>query len=811
MQLIKNRRGNAIENVFIVPYSHIDWAWRNNRQYFIHRNRQVIFAALDFLDREKSYRWEGIHRVHVFEDFWNKYPEFRKRLRKFVREGRIDLTGSALSTPLFPWYEEEALMRNLAYGKKCYEAFFGKVEDLTLYFADVPNAFAQLPQIASKFGFKYYLMDRPETALTAKGIPREFIFESPDGSRILCNQTMYGLTFPGGGDHCVLSPGSFESKTAEVARRISFIVKTSLVPVTYLPDAADWAFPSLNLPEFVSFWNKRFKAPKMIIATHTEYFKKLESFKNKLPVFKGNLDPISWNGVYGLNGEIPNSKLRRLTNQLLLAEKLDALCHLRAAKKPSSRINFLPHWKELNELYEHGGYSTSYVFPEDYRFCERRVAKMERELNSKMELAVKPMTGKGKGGWVFNQLSWERKDWIEKNDRAFMVTAPPLGYARVDAKPAVNSDLRATGNTLENQYYRLNFKHGKLAGIYLKEHEKELVDSSRNSAGEILIDEGDITLLTANFLRHHQAVYRKDAAILEKSHKISAVLRASFRRNVIAQTITLYADKKGIFIRTEIDNREPDLRYRIALPLALSAKPRIFGDDLFIVEEKNLADEPLVGYSRSRPGKGFESFFETAPGESRGENKGVFYALRFASLEDGDAGAGLLNKGTVGYVAENNVLSNILLRSSRKESMDQYGICPHVLGIGRFVFENAFYPYPAGDRPEVFKSALEFNNPLHVAWNREVKPGVGQSLLRISAPNIVLSAFYREEDGFNIHLYEAAGKPVSATLEFIRPLKRIMATDFAGHKVSALKFNGRSASVNFKPFEIKKIKVKMGV
>jgi hypothetical protein len=225
--MIKNNKEKKIKKVFIVPYSHIDWAWRNNRQYFIHRNRQVIFAALDFLNDEKNYCWEGIHKFHTISDFWENYPEFRKRLKAFVRQGRIDLTGSTLMTPLPPWYEEEVMIRNVVYGKRAYSELFGAVEDFTLYFADVPMCFSQLPQFASKLGFKYYLIDRPEFALISKGIPGEFIFQSPDSSSVLCNRTFYGgIRFPGGGNHTVLSPGTFEDRIQAVEEKVSSIVST---------------------------------------------------------------------------------------------------------------------------------------------------------------------------------------------------------------------------------------------------------------------------------------------------------------------------------------------------------------------------------------------------------------------------------------------------------------------------------------------------------------------------------------------------------------------------------------------------------
>ena len=802
--MIKNKRGESIKKVFIVPYSHIDWAWRNNRQYFIHRNRQVIFAALDFLNEEKDYYWEGIHKFHTVEDFWENYPEFREKLKKFVQEGRIDLTGSTLMTPLPPWYEEEVMVRNIIYGKKSFEKLFGKVEDLTIYFADVPICFSQFPQFATKFGFKYCVIDRPEIALTLKGIPREFIFQSPDGSRILCNHTIYGgIGFPGGGNHTVLSPGIFEDKIKTIKERLSFIAKTSLVPITYFPDAADWAFPTLNLLEFVRFWNEKIEKSKLTISTHTKYFKELEKYKKDLPIFKGNLDPVSWNGIYGTNGEKSNLALRKTINKLISSEELFSLQNL-LTEDLFPEEQFISCWKDISILYAHGGYSTSYVFPEDYQFCENLIKGINNKINKITNSSINLLTKEGEKIFVFNPLSWKREDWIEYNDKAFWIKAPSLGYYFAIPQEKENQEIFLSKDKVENEYYHFGFKDGKLVSIYSKEDKRELVDKSKYSVGEVVIDEGEITLLTANFLKTYQLTYKKEIEILEsKPYKVTIGLNATFRENSVHQEITIYARKKEIYIMTEIENKEPNLRYRICLPLALSENIHLFGDDLFIVEEKDLKKEPMVGLTRSNPPKdAFESPLETVARKTKGENKGVFYALGFASLEDKNIGVALFNKGTVGYKVEDNILSNILLRSSKKENLDQYKICPYLLGKGKFVFENAIYPYQSGNRIEVLKKSLEFNFPLFILPNKEPKFSGKLSLLKIGANNIILTAFYKEGDYFHLHLYEAEGKDTFVELKFIKPIKEVKEADFLDTHLIPLNFKENKCTIQFKPFQI---------
>jgi hypothetical protein len=128
-----------------------------------------------------------------------------------------------------------------------------------------------------------------------------------------------------------------------------------------------------------------------------------------------------------------------------------------------------------------------------------------------------------------------------------------------------------------------------------------------------------------------------------------------------------------------------------------------------------------------------------------------------------------------------NILSNILLRSAGKENLDQYGICSHLSGKGRFVFEHEIYPYKSGSKVDVMRKALEFNFPLLVLPGREAKFSEELSLLSIDVDNIILTAFYREENYFHLHLYEFEGKDTLAEFEFLKPIKEIKETDLLGN------------------------------
>ena len=764
--------------LFVVPYCHIDWQWRNTRRYFIHRNRQVIFAAMDVLAADPLFRWAGIHKFHVIDDFWKTYPCFHDTLRQLVREGRIDLVGSTYVTPLPPHVEDEVLIRNIVEGKRCFRELFGEVEDRVLYFADVPTAYEQIPQIAAKAGFDFFVVDRPLEVLRFKGIPTEFLWRGADGSELVVAHTLYASGFPWpGGNHRTVTPGNFEAMVPEFERHIGVLQARASRDYLYLPEGGDWSFPTIMLPEFLDYWNARHPECHARIATHSDYFRRLEQDRDELFEFEGNWDIVSWNGMYGINGDHGNRRLRRVANALVSTEKLCALAQLEGGVQAPS---FSGTWQELLPAYAHGCYEKTTIMPEDLATIERMLDELAGRIGRGAQDAAGALLGSGDADVLFNPLEFDRSEWVELGGQWRYANVPALSVAEVaqdaDAVPDA-SDVRSCST------------------------------SGRGCGFSLVVERGDVQLLTGNFTSC------EEIRPTEKSVEAPPVPGADahgmcYEYEQTEATVTLLSlpGEPFLRVRTHLKTSLENSRFSLQIG-SFWAEPTVVADEPFLVRERDPLDEPQVDLLRSKPGSFFESGTEPDTESSEGENRGVFYAHTFAALEGPDAAVALLNCGTPGYQFTGDAISNILLSVRPARSLDQYSCCPHLQPPHEYVFENRLFFYAPQDRMEAYRQGRAFNFPLLAAKG---KGGMKGPLVSGLPANIYLSAAYWD-DAIVLRLFETDGCATEAELVF--PCSGEMVAEECDLLLrpsgpDAVALRDGCVQLKFSPYEIKTLRLR---
>lgn len=168
-----------MKNYCIISHTHWDREWYLPFEKFRVRLVDLIDNLLDILEKDRGYRFHLDAQTIVLEDYLKIKPQKEKLLKKHIKNGRI-LVG--------PWYVQndfhlvsgEATVRNLLIGMKIANDF-GKCMMIG-YAADQFGLCSQLPQILSGTGL--------DTCIFGRGFGRtsdtQFYWESPDGSRILC-------------------------------------------------------------------------------------------------------------------------------------------------------------------------------------------------------------------------------------------------------------------------------------------------------------------------------------------------------------------------------------------------------------------------------------------------------------------------------------------------------------------------------------------------------------------------------------------------------------------------------------------------
>ena len=174
------KNGKPFE-MHVIPNTHWDREWT----YGYQETRMLLVDFMDglikMLESQKDYWYLMDSQTVPLEDYLEVRPENRAKLEKFVKNGQLEVG---------PWYtapEEhningESIVRNLVMGHRVTREFGGKPMKIGYSPFGYGQA-SQMPQIYQ--GFKI------DTTIFYRGIgtfdtPRsEFIWEGPDGSRVL--------------------------------------------------------------------------------------------------------------------------------------------------------------------------------------------------------------------------------------------------------------------------------------------------------------------------------------------------------------------------------------------------------------------------------------------------------------------------------------------------------------------------------------------------------------------------------------------------------------------------------------------------
>ena len=176
--------------IYVIPYSHSDWAWTSSRQWHEERYVAVFADVLEIMRRDSSYKWYFDTENEQLAPLRNRRPELMEELKQRVWEGRVGIAGGTITNPHPHRVSGEMLIRNFCMGRRYFESEFPNVDLSVLTLNDVIYGHSQLPQIASKCGYRYYWGTRPQ-CLGERGVPRQFVWQSPDGSRLICARGQY--------------------------------------------------------------------------------------------------------------------------------------------------------------------------------------------------------------------------------------------------------------------------------------------------------------------------------------------------------------------------------------------------------------------------------------------------------------------------------------------------------------------------------------------------------------------------------------------------------------------------------------------
>ena len=783
-----------------------------------------------------------LDQVCYVKPFLERYPEEEGAFRQFIAEGRLAIVGGTDVMPDVNMPGGESFVRQMLYGKGYFREKLGV--DVTVgWQLDTFGHHPQMPQLMKLGGYKSFWIQRgPKDAKT----PSEFLWQGIDGSQIptFWLPQSYALTYGSPKD----LPGFSDFMRRRFARLAPFSRGLGRVGLA----GADVCEPEGHVPALVEQFNRRPDAPFELRIAVPADFEALVARRPDRPVVRGDLNPI-FQGVYSSRIEL-KQRTRELEQLLTTGEKLGVL--LRWLGSPIDEKILWRAWEPMlfNQTHDlMSGVMTDHVYDDTLRGYDfsRHIADHEVQARLRQASAAIDTRGEGVAVAVWNMLGWPRTDIavadvgfsddgirdvslagsdgqaapvqlldcvrsgngaLLRAEVAFVARdVPALGYAVYRLLP-LRTPAAAVAATrdepvLENDLYRLEFDPagGAITRLIVKPEQWNALSGPGNVVAREE-DHGDLWELyhnlqgglVANKTPHPapqpgKAVF-SDGQTAARGTVSRGPVVSEFRiahpfgeKGRFATTVRLYAGLRRIDVRTRIFNNDKFVRYRAIFPTSIR-------DGL------NVHEIPFGAIERPA---GIE-----CP------------AQNWVDYGNGRRGVALLNRGLPGNNVADGTMMLSLLRSTRIQSYGYGGGYERGMSsdsgfeLGKeFVFDYALVPH-AGDwrQAGVYRDGLEFNHPL-LARAVASHPGVlpkRWGFLDVTPRNIVVSALKPGADGAAVlRLYEAAGRPTSARIHFAAQVLAAEEVNLLEDPGGKLAVADNALHLDFRPFEIKTVKLRL--
>jgi len=817
-----------------VGNSHIDMAWLWPWTETVEVVRNTFRSVLDLMREYPEFKFT-MSSARTFEWMQEKYPDLFQEIQQRVKEGRWEIIGGMWVEPDLNMPDGESLVRQILVGKRYFQKNFG----VDVKIGWNPDSFGynyQLPQIYKKSGMDYFVTQKLLWAHEFTTFPYKlFWWQAPDGSRLL---TYFPRDYAGGidaeplgSDLSVWMPSIYGTKLTDSPEMMHLygVGDHGGGPTRVMLDHAD----QLRAPDTVF--------PKLQFSFASEFFSDLEKKLPSIPVptWDGELYFQYHRGVFTTQAETKR-RIRRAEELVLNAEKFSSLASLYGRTYPQEGMELT--WKNL--LFDHfhdimpgSGIAVNYL---DAKRNLEDVGRFANDvaLGSLREIAAHVNTeGEGVPLMIFNSLSWPRTEITEveaqlpastkqvevvdsngkpaesqllsldpETHRARLLllsNSPSLGYTTyfvraATSAPAVHSVLKASADTLENEFIRVKIdpQSGCMTSLFDKRSgteslapaETDTGGSKNSTCGNLLqtfVDkpkQWDAWNIDADFEKQHWDLDRADEVKLVESGPLRAVIQVKnhFQNSTFVRDIILYAGASRVDVKMQAEWHEKHILLKVAFPVSAHSDKAAYEIPFGSVERPTTRNTPAE-----------QGQFEVP-------------AYRWADISDAKHGFSLLNDCKYGYDAKGNVLRLSLLRSPEWPD-------PHA-DEGHHEFTYALYPHGGG-----WKDALTVRRGYELNYKLISMP-VGKhegalapehSFVQARSENIVVTALKKAEDddALVLRFYEWAGKDGEAEVQIPPGAQSAVETDLMERPIGGLSVQNDGIKVRTKPYEIKTIKV----
>ena len=592
--------------------------------------------------------------------------------------------------------------------------------------------------------------------------------------------------------------------------------------------------------------------PKCDITTAQEFFDRLETMRDQLPLWYGELYIQTHRGTLTTESYVKKAN-RRFEMLYQSLEKLAVMAQACGASPDWALLE--KGWKDALTLQFHDilpGSSIDPVYEDCREIYDEVFAIADKFLAS---LGIDKQIRPADGIRVLNTLSWDRDVLVnatfEEEEFAaaigsaacVTVTAPdgstvPASITSADGKvtltflaknvPALScadytvsaadscgdADNLSCGRTMsvtqtpdgftvENAHYKAEIDNaGRFTSLYDKNACRKVLSAPGNNIRFFLDGPSmeDAWNIYANYKKREVSVFTNDEITLAESSDLRTVLRVtrSGEKTTLTQDIIFYQDMDRIDFKTRVDWQEENKVMRVYFPTTMNA-PHFTSEVGF-----GAYTRPTVGNTKLDKAK-----FEVA-------------AHRFIDISENDYGVALLNDSKYAHDVQYNNIGITLLRST--------GFPANYPDKGIQEFTYSLLPHSGTwNQAGIARAGIALNADIHTVnavgvpvcaasgctvsgTATSCSTALANSLFTCSNANLVIDTIKPALDGSGIvvRLYEANGTSGSASLTASRPIVSAYESNLVEKKIADADVCGNVINFSFTPYEVKTFIVQLG-
>ena len=788
--LLDKHNGDTTPEMVGFGHAHIDVAWLWPLAETERKCVRTFSTQLALMERYADYKFLQ-SQPHLYRMVKESYPDLYEKILAAVRCGQWIPEGAAWVEPDTNLTGGESLIRQMIHGKRFFMEEFG-VDCELLWLPDVFGYSGALPQIMRGCGVKFFSTQKIFWAYNG-GAPfpyNTFIWEGIDGSQVMAHfHNDYNSE---------TRPSIVIERWKERVQKDGF--SSRLFPFGWGDGGGG---PTREHLEYARRQKDLEGSPKFRIEDPLVFFREQEAAGWPQVRYTGELYFQAHRGTY--TSQARTKALNRRSEFALREAELWG-----AAAKTLADYNF-PYavwdeaWKTvlLNQFHD--------IIPGSS--IHRVYQEAEAQLSGVVETAAKMADDaqacllKGENGLtVFNSLSWPRAEIIqlpegfsglagedgtpvpmqEKNGKYFTeVTAPSCGWQSYqDCEPAIpENTLKVNEKLLENDLVRVELnEYGEIVSIFDKQNQQALAAGLCNSLKMYQDIPSAFDAWDIDSMYHQQPVDLPEKAEISVGAEgplfASLVVRRKLNHSTMTQTITLRRDSRRVDFQTLIDWQERHKLLKVNFPVEYHAREAM--------HEIQFGHLPRPTH------------------RSREIDRDRFEVVnhKWTALAEAGRGFAVLNDSKYGVEVLDNSINLTLLKSALAPDMTADR------GQQEFTYAFTFWDTPFAEC-DLIRQGYQLNVPLRVG----VGDAGARSLFSLDEPNIILETIKPtedpESDDLVLRLYESMGTKTRAALSTSLPVSAVAQADMLENELEILKVGNDGIDLEFHPFEIKTLRMKL--